>query len=125
RTPTAVPGTMRYSTISLGKSNTPTRMAVKITRFATLSNIRAKNALASPARNQRYRLAIMCRSRGVPCARSAAVVVPLPQESSFAVVEKARVGYQLPPLVRLRVDLAGPALPVEILSRGVAPERVD
>jgi hypothetical protein len=39
--------------MSLGKWKTPTRTVVRMTRFATLSNISEKNALASPARNQR------------------------------------------------------------------------
>ena len=52
-TPMAVPGTMRYKTIDDGNPNAPVRMLARITRFATLSNISAKNPLRSPARNQR------------------------------------------------------------------------
>src|SRR5215813_12138768 len=52
----AVPGTMRYNTISRGKRNAPIKIAERITRFATLSNIRAKKAFKSPARNQRSRV---------------------------------------------------------------------
>src|SRR5512138_3740391 len=88
--------------MSRGKRNAPTRIAVRMTRFATLSNISAKNALASPARNHRYLT-----------------------ELSFAVIEEARVGDELPVRADLRVDLAGAALPRKVPSRGVAPERVD
>src|SRR5947207_6994557 len=54
---------MRWSTRSLGKPNAPTRIANRMTRFATLSNISAKNAFASPARNQELRGTVVALSK--------------------------------------------------------------
>src|SRR6476646_4014665 len=55
RTPTAVAGTMRSSTRARGKWKAPMRIVARMTRFATLSNMSAKNAFKSPARkNDRW-----------------------------------------------------------------------
>src|SRR5437868_4240971 len=98
---------MRWSTRSFGKPNAPTRIAKRMTRFATLSNIRAKNAFASPARNQGLRGTVVALSK---CARS--YYAPIPPE------DLVRYAAQLP------TDFPCCAKAPEIVTSGAMPARV-
>src|SRR5512134_1660342 len=53
---------MRRRTRSFGNWKAPIRIATRITRFATLSNMSAKNAFTSPPRNQGFRELLVKRS---------------------------------------------------------------
>ena len=66
----AVPGTMRSSTMSRGKWKAPIRIVARMTRFATLSNMSAKNAFKSPARKNGRREGMARKLRGWYASRA-------------------------------------------------------
>ena len=75
----AVPGTMRSSTMSRGKWKAPMRIVARMTRFATLSNMSAKNAFRSPARKNGRREGMALTRRSSPGSPRSRACRPSPR----------------------------------------------
>src|SRR5438552_12204558 len=113
---------MRWSTRSRGKPNAPTRIANRMTRFATLSNISAKNAFASPARNQGLRGTVVALSKCAGSYHEGARITGVPERESsqldlFAAAPSPR--RPSPPALRLEREHAEAAAIAARLPPGV------